>query len=127
MPESVYNLAPEQTERVLENLSQAGIGLGIDDFGSGHSSLRQLGYQGVRFLKIDHSLVARLPGDPHAAALCRAVIGLAESLSIPPLAEGVENEEQLAFLSEHGCQFAQGYLYSKPLPDQRVSQLVGRG
>ncbi|MGE0490017.1 MAG: putative bifunctional diguanylate cyclase/phosphodiesterase [Vulcanimicrobiota bacterium] len=127
VPESVYNLAPDQTERVLEVLSQGGIGLGIDDFGSGHSSLRQLGYQGVRFLKIDHSLVARLPADPHSAALCRAVIGLAESLSIPPLAEGVETEEQVAFLSEHGCKLAQGFLYSKPLPDQRVSQLVGRG
>ena len=95
-------------------LREHGVRLAIDDFGTGHSSLGRLRQLPVRTLKIDRSFVADLPHDRGAAAIVVAIIQLAHSLGLQPLAEGIETQEQLDFLLEHGCDLGQGYPAGPP-------------
>ena len=92
-----------------------GVRLAIDDFGTGHSSLGGCALP-VDTLKIDRSFVADLPDDRGAAAIVVAIIELAHSLGVQPLAEGIETQEQLDFLLEHGCELGQGFLLGRPVP-----------
>ena len=99
-----------------------GIRLSMDDFGTGYSSLGHLRRLVVDELKLDRSFVLGLEGDEAARALTSAVIRIGESLSLPVVAEGVENEEQMRFLVEQGCAAAQGYLFSPALPGAEFGQ-----
>ena len=114
----------EVTESVIMNTGDAlvfindlhaiGVGLAIDDFGTGYSSLAYLKQLPVQTLKIDRSFIKDISTDANDEAIAVAIIQLGKSMNLSVIAEGVENEEQAAFLLRHGCNRAQGYLYSRP-------------
>ena len=122
--ESAFMNAPHRNEPVLAEIHGRGLRLAIDDFGTGYSSLGRLSQMAVTTtLKIDRSFVADLPGD-HAKVLVRTMIQMAQGLSLQPLAEGIETEEQRTFLLEQGCALGQGYLFSKPAPAEAIERIV---
>ncbi|HWJ93633.1 MAG TPA: EAL domain-containing protein, partial [Telluria sp.] len=115
----------EVTESVIMNTGDAmefindlhgiGVGLAIDDFGTGYSSLAYLKQMPVQTLKIDRSFIKDLSTDANDEAITVAIIELGKSLNLSVIAEGVETEEQAAFLLRHGCNRAQGYYYGRPV------------
>ena len=121
--ESAYMNAPQRNEPVLDEIRGCGLRLAIDDFGTGESSLGRLTQMAVTTLKIDRSFVADLPGD-HARVLVSTMIRMCDGLGLQPLAEGIETEEQRAFLLEQGCPLGQGYLFSKPVPAGDIERIV---
>ncbi|MCF6236853.1 MAG: EAL domain-containing protein [Gammaproteobacteria bacterium] len=107
----------DQNSAVLQELHELGICLALDDFGTGYSSLSYLKKFPFDRLKIDQSFVRNLPDSHEDAALIDAII----TLGLEIIAEGVENEAQLAFLRNKGCDLIQGYLFSKPLPAEKAA------
>ncbi len=114
----------ETTMANLQKLRAMGIRVAIDDFGTGYSSLSYLKYLPADKLKIDRSFVKDLEMDGNDTAILPAILEMARRLSLETIAEGVETEEQEAFLQEHRCDCAQGYLYSPPLPLDSAVQLL---
>lgn len=113
---------------VLEGLHAAGVRVALDDFGTGYSSLSYLQRFDFDKVKIDRSFVSGLPDNAGSAAIVRAIVGLGRSLRTRVTAEGVETFEQLMFLAEEGCDEAQGYLFSQPLPaEQALALALTRG
>ena len=110
----------ERAEAFLHNLRSIGVQLAIDDFGTGYSSLAYLKRFPVSKLKIDRSFVRDLPGDISDAQLVQTMVAMGRNLGIAVVAEGVETEEQLAYLRELGCESAQGYLLGRPLAAAEV-------
>lgn len=110
----------DRVKPVLETLHAAGIRVALDDFGTGYASLTHLKQYPVDEIKIDRSFVCDLERDANDAAIVTAVLHLGQSLVIDVTAEGVEVEEQALFLKNQGCTYAQGYLYSRPMPASRV-------
>lgn len=106
----------EVTISKMAALKDMGVTLSIDDFGMGYSSLSCLKRLPLDQLKIDKTFVTDILRDPNDAAIARTIIGLAQSLGLGVVAEGVETEAQRDFLSRHGCECYQGYLFCKPLP-----------
>jgi EAL domain-containing protein (putative c-di-GMP-specific phosphodiesterase class I) len=106
---------------VLTELRALGLRLAVDDYGTGYSSLAYLQELAVDELKLDKSFVMRMTEDPGAAAIVRTTIDLAHSLGLTMVAEGVENETTLVELAHLGCDLAQGYHISKPLPAQQLT------
>lgn len=109
---------------VLERLRDLGVRISVDDFGTGYSSLSQIKHLPVDELKIDRSFVRDLPGNPDDAAIVRAAIDLAHDLGLSVLAEGVECAAARDWLRSRGCELAQGYLFSKPLPADQFQDWV---
>ena len=109
---------------VLRALASLGVTLAIDDFGTGYSSLSYLRKLPVDKIKIDRSFVSEVAIDEDAAAVARAMVGLAHSLRLAVVAEGVETAEQAAFMQSTRCDYAQGYLYGKPMPPGKMHDLV---
>ncbi|MFG0228148.1 EAL domain-containing protein [Achromobacter sp. 413638] len=125
--EGVVLDATAGTLRTIAELHRLGVRLSMDDFGTGYSSLGHLRRLIVDELKLDRSFVQGLESDDAARALTSAVIRIGESLSLPVVAEGIENEEQRRFLIEQGCAAGQGFLFSPPLPANDLEQwLRGR-
>ncbi|MCU0842349.1 MAG: EAL domain-containing protein [Thiobacillaceae bacterium] len=116
LTESILLQDVENTLHTVRQLKALGLRLSIDDFGTGYSSLSYLKRFAVDKLKIDQSFIRDIGTDPDDAAIVRAVIQLARSLRLETIAEGVETEEQLAFIRGEGCREVQGYLFSRPLP-----------
>jgi len=108
----------------LESLSKLGIHFAIDDFGTGYSSLSYLRRFPIDTIKIDQSFIRDIPENEDDAAITQAIIGLAKSLSLNVIAEGVENEKQLAFLKQHECNYIQGYYYSPPLQAGEITGIL---
>lgn len=107
---------------ILRDLQELGIRLSIDDFGTGYSSLSRLKNMPISKLKIDQSFVSGIPEDEDDMKITQAVIGLAKSLGLDVIAEGVETKEQVTFLLEQGCKKVQGYLYSRPQTAEDLSK-----
>jgi EAL domain-containing protein (putative c-di-GMP-specific phosphodiesterase class I) len=103
-----------------------GLKLSIDDFGTGYSSLSYLKRFPLDALKLDRSFIRNVTTDSDDAVIVNSVIGLAHDLRLEVIAEGVENEEQLAYLRESGCDRVQGYYFSEPLPAEDFSELLKR-
>ena len=114
----------DRTIGTLEVLSGLGIRLAVDDFGTGYSSLAYLAQFPINVLKVDQSFVRDITTNPDVASIVAAIVGLAHSLKLEVVAEGVEDTEQLAFLRSVGCEEIQGYLYSKPLPADDFENLI---
>ena len=117
--ELTESLLAERMEVAIQKmgrLKKLGVSLALDDFGVGYSSLSYLKQLPLDQLKIDKGFVADVLTDPHDAAISRAIIALAQSLSLQVVAEGVETQEQRDFLAYQGCDQFQGYLYAPPLP-----------
>src|SRR5260221_10468459 len=111
---------------LLRRLKALGVRISMDDFGSGYSSLSYLQAFPFDKIKIDRAFVINLGRNPQSAAIVRAVIDLGHGLEMSIVAEGVETQEQLGFLSEEGCDAVQGYFIGKPLPIGQYAALVGR-
>ncbi len=108
----------------LRELKQLGIGVSVDDFGTGYSSLARLKRFPIDVLKVDQSFVRNVTTDASDAAIAATIVTLAKSLGMRVIAEGVETEEQADFLRSKGCDGAQGYLFSRPLPPEDFFRLV---
>ncbi|HCN73015.1 MAG TPA: hypothetical protein DIS96_15420 [Pusillimonas sp.] len=113
--ESVAMYNPEAAVETLRSLSEQGIALSIDDFGTGHSSLSHLKLFDAATLKIDQSFVRDLDSDPRDRAIVAAIVNMAHALNMRTTAEGVETASQLALLETLGCDQVQGYYFSRPL------------
>lgn len=111
---------------VLRALASLGVTLAIDDFGTGYSSLSYLRKLPVDKIKIDRSFVSEVAIDDDAAAVARAMVGLAHSLRLAVVAEGVENAEQAAFMRSTQCEYAQGFLYGKPMPPDEMQDVLSK-
>ncbi|OGB33619.1 MAG: hypothetical protein A3F78_01935 [Burkholderiales bacterium RIFCSPLOWO2_12_FULL_61_40] len=123
--ESMLMHNPKFAADMLTQIRTKGVvHIGVDDFGTGYSSLSYLKRFPIDALKLDKSFVDGLPGDQDDVAISRAVIALAHSLKLDVIAEGVETEEQLAFLQENGCDVIQGYIVSRPIPAPAFAKLV---
>jgi diguanylate cyclase (GGDEF)-like protein len=118
---------PDLAARMLDAVSRLGVRVAIDDFGTGHSSLSSLRDLPLDSIKIDRSFVSGLGTDPDGAAIVGALVELGHALGLTVVAEGVETDSQLARLRDLGCDGAQGYLFSKPLPEDGVEALLAPG
>ena len=108
--------------QALNELREYGFGVSIDDFGTGYSSLAYLKDIPANELKIDQSFVFGLANQPGNQKLVRAIIKLAHEFDMKVIAEGVERSEELELLRDYGCDIAQGYYVSKPLPGGKIVQ-----
>jgi len=109
-----------KAKHVLEKIQQSGIGISLDDFGTGFSSLSVLNKLPINEIKIDRSFVNDITSSDQDKQLVGSIINLAKSLNIPVLAEGVETKEQANFLTQNGCDLFQGYYFSKPLTKDKL-------
>ena len=114
--ESVLVDTPERVRELIARYHKAGIEIALDDFGAGYSSLAYLTDFEVNYLKLDRAFVAHLAERPRDYAVCEAVVAMAHKLGMRVIAEGVESEAQSELLAAAGCEWAQGYLYSRPAP-----------
>jgi len=124
LTESVLMRHVESTDLLLRELHAMGVRLTVDDFGTGYSSLSYLSRFPIGCLKIDRSFVQRINSEQNDDLIIRAVIGMGQSLNQRVVAEGVETQEQLAFLQLLGCDEGQGYYFSHPVPAQEITSLL---
>lgn len=108
----------------VQNLSDLGVKLAIDDFGTGYSSLNYLKRFPIDTIKVDRSFVMDIPSSEDDMAITSAVIAMAHQLKMRVVAEGVETVKQLKFLKEQNCEYAQGYLFGKPMPLDAIRRLI---
>ncbi len=127
LTESVLMKRAEATESVLKTLRERGVQVAVDDFGTGYSSLSYLRRLPIDALKIDQSFVRQITVAPDETTIVAAVISMGRSLKLRVVAEGVETQQQLAFLQEHDCDEAQGYYFSRPVLPQQFVKLLEIG
>jgi len=124
LTESILIRDTENTLAMVKRLKALGVRLSIDDFGTGYSSLSYLKRFSVDSLKIDRSFIRDLASNPEEVAIVRAIIQMAHSLDLRTIAEGVEDESQLARLREFGCDAAQGFYFAPPMPVAEMSRFL---
>lgn len=122
--EGILMSDPEHAEVLLNAMADRHVRIAIDDFGTGYSSLAYLKRFPIATLKIDRAFIKDLPDSIKDAAICNVVLSLAGHLNLTTVAEGVENEEQLAFLANNGCKLIQGYLTGRPLLPEDVMKIL---
>lgn len=122
--ESTAMYAIDKSIDQLHKIKELGVNISIDDFGTGYSSLSYLQQMPIDCLKIDRSFIKNLHNSKKDKAFVQAIVTMAHTLGMVTVAEGVEIEEQFEFLQEIGCEYAQGFLFSKPLPAFRIERLL---
>ena len=122
--ETSYIEHPEETMHVLAEIRGLGVSLWLDDFGTGHSALTHLQHFPVDGLKIPGGFVRTLPDDARCRAIVRATVAMAHELGLAVIAEEVERHDQLDFLLDLGCEYIQGFLFSKPLEPEAFARLT---
>jgi diguanylate cyclase (GGDEF)-like protein/PAS domain S-box-containing protein len=127
LTESVLMKHAEYTASILTALRDRGVKVAVDDFGTGYSSLSYLRKFPIDALKIDQSFVAQITTVPDEIIIVKAVIGLGRSLKLRVVAEGVETQDQLAFLQAHKCDEAQGYFFSRPVLPEQFAKFLKTG
>jgi predicted signal transduction protein with EAL and GGDEF domain len=125
--ESVAMRDLAHTGRMLTELTEYGVQISMDDFGTGHSSLNYLKHFPIRRLKIDQSFVAGMALHPKDKAIVATIISIAGNLGLDVTAEGVETEEQAALLAGMGCKDVQGFLFGRPVPAEQLEAILGLG
>ncbi len=125
--ESMMMPHPDETRDILERFSDMHIAIAIDDFGTGYSSLAYLREFPIDYLKIDRSFIMGLPEDESAGTIAKTIIAMAKNLNLKVIAEGIETRPQLEFLRAAGCDEAQGYYFSKPVPSEAAAELLKSG
>ena len=125
--ESIFLDDSGQTSTILRELQRIGLRLALDDFGTGYSSLSYLRSYRFDTLKIDQSFMAGISANPEDRAVVRAIGNLARDLSMDTIAEGIETHDQLAHAREAGFTNVQGYLFSRPVPNERIIELIEAG
>jgi diguanylate cyclase (GGDEF)-like protein len=124
LTESMVMQNPERATRLLTAIKKKGVRIAIDDFGVGYSSLAQIKHFPIDTLKVDRSFIRDLAGNAEDRAITEAIIAMGKSLSLTVVAEGVETQEQLNFLSEHSCDAMQGYYFSRPIPQEQFASFL---
>ncbi|BAP90122.1 diguanylate cyclase/phosphodiesterase with PAS/PAC sensor [Burkholderiales bacterium GJ-E10] len=124
LTESMFIRDAERMETVARELKEMGVRLALDDFGTGCSNMASLKRMQFDKLKIDRSFVREIADSAESAAIVRAIVEIGRSLRLLVTAEGVETQDQADFLHGIGCDFAQGYLFFRPLPEQGLSVLL---
>ena len=124
LTESVLMADPEQSISLLRSLGDLGVTIAVDDFGTGYSSLSYLRRLPIHKLKIDKSFIRNLSTDPDDATIVNIIIAMAHVLKLNAVAEGVETQAQLDYLSAQNCDEAQGYLISKPLNAEQITEFL---
>jgi len=119
----LMDVSPAATEQLLR-FRDSGIQVSLDDFGTGYSSLSYLKKFDIDYLKIDQSFVRNLASDSDDIALCEAIIVMAHKLGLKVIAEGVETSEQRDLLADAGCDYGQGYFFSRPVPAEQLEALL---
>ncbi|MBT7880110.1 MAG: EAL domain-containing protein [Gammaproteobacteria bacterium] len=114
----------EHYTTMLEDLRRLGVNISMDDFGTGYSSLSYLKRFPLTTLKIDRSFIKDLHLDEDDKEITKAIIAMGQSLNLATLAEGVENEAQVKVLRDYGCDYIQGYYYSKPIPAAEMTEYL---
>jgi EAL domain-containing protein (putative c-di-GMP-specific phosphodiesterase class I) len=122
--ESMVMRDAEHAVTMLQSLRDTGVRLAIDDFGTGYSSLAYLKRLPIDCVKIDRSFIRDLPEDRDDASITRSIIAMAHNMKLEVVAEGVETVQQLEFLSAHGCDEIQGFLFSEPLPIEGLKRFL---
>jgi EAL domain-containing protein (putative c-di-GMP-specific phosphodiesterase class I) len=115
----------EETAATAARVRELGVDLYIDDFGTGYSSLSYLTRFPLQLLKVDRSFVSQTASDPRSVEVVRAILSLARSLGLSTLAEGIETEEQFRHLRALGCEFGQGFFFSRPVRPEAAQTLIG--
>ena len=125
MTETVMMDDADPTLNVLSELKKLNVRLDMDDFGIGYSSLRYLHRFPIDALKIDRSFIESVHKRPESEAIVRTILALAQNIGVTVVAEGVETEDELAFLKEMNCPLAQGHLFTRPLSHDQMTPLIG--
>ena len=124
--ETSYAAIRENRSGILESLRIKNAKILLDDFGSGFSSFGMLQDYDFDILKIDMSFIRKIGENPKTKSIVHSIIGMAHEIGIKTVAEGVETEEQVSFLRQSGCDYIQGYYYSKPLPEEEFVEFLER-
>jgi len=122
--ESVLMREPEAVSKTVQRMAGLGVRFVLDDFGTGYSSLAYLGELPIDGVKIDRSFVQTLNSSERTTAITRAILRMAQALSIDVIAEGVETELQIEALRELGCNRAQGFYFSRPVAPEVIPELL---
>ncbi len=117
-------LAEDVAGAALLQIAALGVRIALDDFGTGYSSLNYLRLHPIHAVKIDRSFLEEVPVNPASATLAETIITMAHALGKQVVAEGVETEEQMQFLREHGCDIAQGFYLARPMPVAQITELL---
>src|SRR5690606_36607882 len=118
--ESVFISSMEYVSNILKELKQLGIRIALDDFGTGYSSLNYLQTLPMYTLQIDKSFISSIDQQQHKKSIVGLIISLVHQMNISVVAEGVENETQLHYLSDQHCDYIQGFYWGRPLPGEEL-------
>jgi EAL domain-containing protein (putative c-di-GMP-specific phosphodiesterase class I) len=127
LTEGILMKRVESTQSILTNLRARGVRVAVDDFGTGYSSLSYLSKFPIDSLKIDQSFIRQISTAPDETTIVTAIISMGRSLKLRVVAEGVETQEELAFLQARDCDEAQGFYFSRPVPPEQFAKLLETG